>query len=216
MKKTILFLALIISFSSFSQSMWKKEADRYKQNGIKEVKIYLLDLEHQNEKRLWDWEFYDKNGRMIEKKRFQPNGALESHFKFEYPNDTSRILISYNDKGKEIKRVDQEFDLSGDKNPQNQYSKNGAFEYEYNKAGDVTKVWRVKDNPKRLQTENVYDEKGFLIESKSLVFTNNQKSNYISTSTYCVDNTGNISKITTEANGTITSVAIYEYVKHKN
>jgi len=178
---------LIITYSSFSQSMWKKAADKYKQNNIKEVKIYQTNVENKNQKRLWDWEFYDRDGRLIEKKRFKKNGKFESHYKFEYPNKKSRILISFDKKGNEIKRIDQEFDLSDDKNPLNQFSESGFFEYEYNENGGITKVWRIKDEPKRLQTENFYNEKGYLIKSKSLVFTSDRKTTFISTSTYDLD-----------------------------
>ncbi|WP_189362866.1 hypothetical protein [Algibacter mikhailovii] len=214
MKRTILLLTLIITYSGFSQSMWKKVADKYKQNNIEEVKIYQQNVENKNQKRLWDWEFYDREGRLIEKKRFQSNRKFESHYKFEYPNNKSRILISFDKKGNEIKQIDQEFDLSNDKNPLIKFSESGFFEYEYNKNGDITKVWRIKDDPKRLQTENFYNEKGYLIKSKSLVFTSDRKSTFISTSTYDLDENGSILKITTESNGKVKSIAVYEYKKY--
>ena len=73
MKKILLLLTLIISYSSFSQSIWKKAADLRKLNLIKETTIYLLNPENINEKRIWDWESYDKVGRLIESKRFLKN-----------------------------------------------------------------------------------------------------------------------------------------------
>ncbi|MGJ8551244.1 hypothetical protein [Winogradskyella wichelsiae] len=214
MKKIILLIALLISFSNFSQSIWKKGADLYKNNNVKEVKIYQLNPENENQKRLWDSESYDREGRIIEKKRFQSNGKFESHYKFEYPNDKSRILISFDKKGKEIKRIDQEYDLSDDENPLIKYSESGFFEYEYDENGNITKVWRIKTDPKQLQTENFYNENGHLIKSKSLITNRDRKSTYISTSTYELDKDGNILKITTESKGKTTSIAVYEYKKY--
>lgn len=194
--------------------MWKKKADLYKRNGIKEVKIYQINTYNKNEKRLWDWEFYDREGRLIEKKRFNSNSTLKTHYKFEYPNNKSRILISLDSNGNELKRDNQNFDLSNENNTLKKFSDDGYFEYEYNDNGDITKVWRIKENPKLLQTENIYNENGYLVISKRLVFTKKRKSSFISINSYTLDENGNILKIITESKGIIRNVVVYEYEKY--
>ncbi|WP_412983915.1 hypothetical protein [Pontimicrobium sp. IMCC45349] len=212
MKRKILFLTLIISYSSFSQSLWKKGADLRKQNGIKETTIYLLNPKDENDKRIWDWNSYDKEGRLIESKRFLKSGELESHYKFEHPNNKTRILIYLDKRGKEIKRVDQKYDLSGEKETLNEYSKSGIFRYEYDKNGNKTKVWNIKKKPAVLQTEVFLNENNLRYKERLLI-TRKFGSAYM-TRIYERDKSGNILKIISELDGEIDSIEIHEHKKY--
>ena len=78
MKYKILLLTLLTSSFCFSQSIWKKQADLRKRNDIKETKIFQQSPLNSEQKRLWDWELYDINGRLVESKRFLPNGKLNT------------------------------------------------------------------------------------------------------------------------------------------
>lgn len=214
MKKAIILLTLIITYSSFSQSIWKKGVDLRKRNGIKETTIYLQNLDKENEKSIWDWSFYDKEGRLIESKRYLENGKLKTHFKFEYPTNKTRILIYLDEHGKETKRVEQEFDLSGEKEPLVEKSKSGIFRYEYDENGNKIKVWNIKKNPEVLQTEVFFNEDNLRVKEKLLITDSKNKTTYIMTRIYERDENGNILKITSEAKGEIDSIEIHEHKKY--
>lgn len=213
MKKTVLVIALLFSISSFSQSIWKKLADMRKNNNIKETSIYQVNLENPKKKRIWDWNSFDRQGRLIEAKRYLANGKLKTHYKFEHPNPKTRVLISYDKGGKEIERIKQNYDLSEEKEPLREFSENGFFRYEYDKNGNTTKVWRTKEKPELLQTEVIFDENNLRIIEKSLVFRQN-RTTYISIRKYERDSNGNVERITTESNGKITSIEIHEHKKY--
>ncbi len=213
MKKVILLTTLLISCSGFSQSIWKKLADVRKNNKIKETCIYQVDLENPNKKRLWDWNSYDREGRLVESKRYFPNGKIKTHYKFEHPSPKTRILISLDKREKEIERIDQEYDLSGKKEPLKEFSDNGIFRYEYDENGNTTKVWRIKEKPELLQTEVEFDENNLRVLVKSLVFSRD-RSTYISNSKFERDSEGNIKKVTYEAKGKTTSIEIHEHKKY--
>lgn len=214
MKNIILLLTLLISSFSFSQSIWKKQADLRKKNGIKETKIYQQNLENSKQKQIWEWELYDKNGRLIESKRFLPNGKLKSHYKFDYPSDRKRILVTLNKRGNEEKRTEQKFDLSDDKKQLIAESDNGIFGYEYDDKGNTTKVWRIKENPKQLQTEVFYDNNNLRIK-ENLLIRKRDGTSYISTRIYDRDEDGNILRIVTyDENDKINSIEIHEHEKH--
>jgi len=214
MRRITILLTLLISISSFSQTLWKKQADLRKKNNIKETKIYQQNPENSKQTRLWDWNFFDKEGRIVESKRYLPNGKFKTHYKFEYPNNKSRILIYLNDDGKETKRVEQEYDLSGEKEPQIEISKSGIFRYEYDENGNKTKVWNIKKNPKTLQTEVFFDENNLRIKEKLLITDRKNKTTYIMTRIYERDEDGNILKITSEVKGEIDSIEIHEHEKY--
>lgn len=214
MKKAILLaVVFLISFSGLSQSIWKKLADVRKDNKIKETSVYLVNLENPEEKRLWDWNSYDRAGKLVESKRYLPNGNIKTHYKFEHPSAKTRVLISLDKRGKEIERIEQVYDLSGEKEPLKEFSDNGFFRYEYDENGNTTKVWRIKEKPELLQTEVVFDENDLRILVKSLVFGQNG-STYISTSKYERDSEGNIMKVTIEAKGKTTNIEIHEHIKY--
>ncbi|RED42997.1 hypothetical protein DFQ10_107185 [Winogradskyella eximia] len=203
---------MIITYSSFSQSIWKKGADLKKRNGIKETTIYLQNLDNESEKRIWDWSSYDKEGKLIESKRFLENGKLKTHFKFEYPTKKTRILIYLDKRGNETKRVQQEFDLSGEKEPLVEKSKSGIFRYEYDENGNKIKVWNIKKNPEVLQTEVFFDENNLRYKERLLI-TRKFGSEYM-TRIYTRDKSGNILKIISEMEGEINSIEIHEHKKY--
>lgn len=213
MKKLILLTTFLISCSGFSQSIWKKLADVRKNNKIKETSIYQVDLENPNKKRLWDWNSYDREGRLVESKRYFPNGKIKTHYKFEHPNPKNRILISLDKRGKVIERINQEYDLSGEKEPLKEFSDNGIFRYEYDENGNTTKVWRIKEKPELLQTEVEFDENNLRVLVKSLIFSRD-RSTYISTGKFERDSEGNIKKVKYEAKGKTTSIEIHEHNKY--
>jgi hypothetical protein len=214
MKNIMLFFTLFISSLCFSQSIWKKQADLRKENQVKETKIYQQNPKNPDQKRIWNWELYDKTGRLIESKRFLPNGKVETHYKFEYPTDKTRTLIILNKIGKEEKRIDQKFDLSDDKRTLIAESENGIFGYEYDNRGNTIKVWRIKENPKQLQTEAFYNDDNLRVKEKLLI-KKSDGSSYISTRTYERDEKGNILKITTYGeNNMVESIEIHEHEKH--
>jgi uncharacterized protein YxeA len=214
MKNIILPLILLISNVCLSQSIWKKQADLRKENGIKETTIYQQNPKNSEQKRIWDWELYDRNGRLIESKRFQPNGKVKNHYKFEYPTDKKRVLVILNKRGKEKERIKQRFDLSNDKKTLISESENGIFGYEYDDNGNTTKVWRIKENPKQLQTEIFYDENNLRIK-ENLRINKRDGSSYISKRIYERDEEGNILKILTYGeDNSIESIEIHEHRKH--
>ena len=180
------------------KNLWKKEADFNKQNRIKETSIYLQNLNNKKKKRLWDWSLYDRDGRVIEKKRYLEDGRLETHYKFEYPNNKTRILIYLDKKGKELRRVEQKFDLSGEKEPLVEISESGIFRYEYDKKGNTTKVWNIKNKPETLQTEAFFNDKNLRIKENLLITDRKNKTTYIMTRIYERDKNGNILKIISE------------------
>lgn len=214
MKKIILLLTLIITCSGFSQSIWKKGADLKKRNGIKETTIYQQNPENENERRIWDWSSYDKEGRLIESKRFLKNEELKTHYKFEYPTNKTRILIYLDKRGNETKRVEQEFDLSGEKEPLVEKSKSGIFRYEYDDNGNKIRVWNIKKSPEVLQTEVFFNEDNLRVKEKLLITDRKNKTTYIMTRIYERDENGNILKITSETKGEIDSIEIHEHKKY--
>jgi len=214
MKNIILPLILLISSVCLSQSIWKKQADLRQKNQIKETTIYLQNPQNSKQKRIWDWELYDRNGRLIESKRFLPNGKVKSHYQFEYPTDKTRVLIVLNKRGKEEKRIDQQFDLSNDKEQMVSESESGILGYEYDENGNTTKVWRIKESPKLLQLEIFYDENDLRIKEKQVI-NKRDGSFYISTRIYERDKEGNILKITSYGeNDVIESIELHDHEKH--
>ena len=112
MKKILVPVFLMTTLSSIGQSVYRKDADLKKQNGIEQTEIYLLDKSKSMNAILFQSNSYDKNGRTIETKSYALNGKLDSHSKFEYRNDTIRIKVSVDSTETELKRIEQKFDLS--------------------------------------------------------------------------------------------------------
>ena len=156
---------------------------------------------------------FDKEGRLIESKRYLANGKLNTHYRFEYPTNKTRILISVNNRGKEIERIDQNFDLSDEKEPLEEFNKRKTLRYEYDEKGNTTKVWRISENPPLLQTEVFYDSNS-LRTKENLLVTKQDGSTYIMTRVYERDESGNILKITSEAEGKVDSIEIHEHKKY--
>ena len=215
MKKFTLILALLLPVFGFSQTIWKKEADLRKQNKIKETRKYVQSVENPESKWLRDWLFYDRSGRLIESKRYRNNGEVETHHKFEYLNQTTRILIILNADGQESNRIEQEFDLTDTPKPLKSTNSSGILGFEYDEHGNLTKVWRIKENPKVLQQEAFYDENNLPYKKINRV-RKRDASHFYQTSFYERDEDGNILKITTESNGNVIGISIYEHKKYGN
>jgi len=102
-KNKILLLTFLISGIAFSQNKLKKEINLRKENHIKESREYQQNPKNPKQKKLLDWRLYNREGLLIENKLFL--SFYNSHYKFEYLDTTSQILISLDTNGKEIERI---------------------------------------------------------------------------------------------------------------
>ena len=212
MKKILVPVFLMTTLISIGQSVYRKDSDLKKQNGIKQTDIYMLDKSKSTNAILFQSNLYDRNGRTIDTKSYTLDGKLDSHSKFEYPNDTIRFKISVDSTQTELKRIEQKFDLS-DKKREAQKNKNRNFEYEYDSRGNATKIYRIVGNEKSLLTEKEYNQNNYLTREGAFSFRSDGTKRW-KVRIYERDESDNILRITTMDESEIENVVIYVHKKY--
>ena len=210
MKNTFFLLLFLISSIGFSQNIFKKEIQLRKSNKIKETSFYVKYPK--GEKYLKKIEFYDRNGLLVELKKFDEKGNAEKRLTFEYPNDQTRILTEYDRNDSLVTSYNQKFDSSNILEPNKRKSDSKKFKYKYNKEGDLKEVWRLDLKKPLLQTENFYNEQNRLIKQRLLIFEMFPQKYYYLTIEYELDENGNILEINYIENG---KKNITETLEHK-
>lgn len=209
MRKIIFLLTLLVSFSCFSQSNRKIEADLIKRNRIKKTTVYTQDIDNNIKKRIWYWSLYDKEGRVIELKRFWVDEQKNEHYRFEYPNNKTQIILTFDNSGKIKFRSEREYNFSLVKEPRLFVSKNGQYRYVYDNKNNTREVWNLKKRPQTLLTKLFFDENNLIKKQKR-----NLPNGKIFTLKYKRDKYGNLSKITARVNGVIDYIETYKHEKY--
>ena len=212
MKNTIFLILFLISSIGFSQNIFKKEIQLRKSNKIKETSFYIKYPK--GKKYLKKIEHYDRNGLLVELKKFDENGNISERLTFEYPNDQTRILTEYDKNDSLITSYNQKFDSSNILEPNKRKSDSKKFKYKYDKEGNLAEVWRLDLKKPIIQTESFYDEQNRLIKQRLLIFEMFPKKYYYLTTEYKLDEYGNILEIKSIKNGKNKNTETREHKKY--
>jgi len=212
MKNTIFLILFLISSIGFSQNIFKKEIQLRKSNKIKETSFYIKYPK--GKKYLKKIEHYDRNGLLVELKKFGENGNIVERLTFEYPNDQTRILNEYDKNDSLVTSYNQKFDSSNILEPNKRKSDSKKFKYKYDKKGNLKEVWRLDLKKPLLQTEKFYNEQNRLVKQRLLIFVMIPKKYYYLTTEYKLDEDGNILEIKSIKNGKKKNTETREHKKY--
>ncbi|MFC5196576.1 hypothetical protein ACFPH8_14635 [Bizionia hallyeonensis] len=212
MTKLLTSIFLLIALITNAQSVYKKSSDLKKRNKIKQTDRYLLDKSKSINPMLFGSYVYDRNGRIIDSKKFLPNGKFSSHSQFEYPNDTIRIKILFDSTGVEIKKIEQKVDLS-EKEIEREKVDDKNFEYVYDSNGNIAKIYKIKDNKKSLLMENKYNDNNYLIQESFFEFKLDG-TKIPQVIIYTRDESDNILRITRMSENEIEYIEFYTHKKY--
>ena len=194
-----------------SQNNWKIQADLKKDNNVKESKVYLIT--NDNDKKLIGWYLYDKQGRELEQKSISTNGEINSHYKFEYPNDSIRFFSSIDKNGNEISKKSQKFSLTAESLESKTSDKISPIIKEYNSQGNMTKVWKRLDDGKILLSKFSYDKNN--LRTREILYLEKEGKSVLNTKRIIYrDQNGLLEKIVAKQKGKVDFVTVYEYEKY--
>jgi len=164
MIKILSILCMFFTNILCSQNNWKIQADLKKNNSVKESKVFLVEPDKPNEKKLIGTYFYNKQGVEIEQIGYSLNGEIESHYIFKFPNDSTRVFISIDENGEEISKGSQAFKLSDKKPEAKTTSDDGQLRFEYDSNDRMVKVWKIQEEKDLLLTEIFYNKKNLRVK----------------------------------------------------
>ena len=214
MKKTnilILIVFILISNIGYSQNTFKKEIQLRKVNKIKETSFFIKY--RKGKKTLTKTEFYDRNGLLIELRKFDKNGNINEKLTFEYPTEQTRFLKEYNGENNLTDSYTQNFDTREVFEPNKRKSDSKKFKYKYDDIGNLKEVWRLDLKKKMLQTESFYNEQKILIKQRILIFEIYPKKYYYLTTEFKIDEKGNVLEIKSIKDGKTENTETREYKK---
>ena len=163
MKKTnilVLITFILTSSLGFSQNISKKEIELRKENNIQETSFFIKY--RKGKKTLTKTEFYDRNGLIVELRKFDKNGELNEKLTFHYPTEQTRTLKEYDGGNNLTNSYTQKFDTREILEPNKRKSDSKKFKYKYDNYDNLLEVWRLDLKEKMLQTEKFYNEQNRL------------------------------------------------------
>lgn len=206
-------LLLLICGSALSQSREKREADIRMANQLEETHVFRQNPTDSTLRVLHYVENYDSRGRAIAKRTYDTRGHHLSYWQFEYPTDSTRVVLILMDDGRVIGKQQKPYNMLDRPQAMPEFNKNKTLQYEYNEDGQLSKVWSISPNWKDiLHASYTYSPEGWLLESRQRKPRKDAPFYYL-VHTYDRNYDGTIYRLTTTADDIVESIEYYVHTR---